>query len=120
MVHALFGVKAANIFKLFKLLFAVQDPTVDVPSRNQAPNQKVDHFFSQLIQVSTETFEPGLNISSDKKYASLQVHNEDKRRLTFKHKGYGFLIYAVCEDGYTAKFYPRNNPLPKKCIDKGY
>ena len=48
-VHALFGAKAANIFKLFKLLFDVQDPTVDVPSIKQAPNQKFDHLFSHLI-----------------------------------------------------------------------
>ena len=43
LVHASFGSNAENIFKLFKLLFAVQYPMVNVPSRKRAPNHKFDH-----------------------------------------------------------------------------
>ena len=53
LVHASFGAKAANIFKLFKLLFAVQDPMVNFPSRKRAPNHKVYEFFSCLVIVCT-------------------------------------------------------------------
>ena len=72
LVHASFGANAENILKLFKILFAVQDSMVNVPLRKQTPNHKVEHFFSRLIQVSTEAFEPGRNLSFDKKYASFQ------------------------------------------------
>ena len=78
MVHASFGANAANIFKIFKVLFAVQYPMVNAPSRKQGPIHKVEHSFSHLIQVSTEAFEPGHNISSDEQDASFQRHREDK------------------------------------------
>ena len=77
-VHALFGANATNIFKLLKKLFEVQDPMVNVTSRKQAPNHKVDHSFSHLIQVSNEEFETDCNLSSDRQDASFQVHHEDK------------------------------------------
>ena len=93
---------------------------VHATSRKQAPNHEVDYLFSCLIQVSTNSFELGHNISSDKKYASFQGHNEEKYRVTFKRAGDGFLIDAGCEDGYTISFYPSNPPPPKKWIEKGY
>ena len=49
LVHALFGANATNIFKLFKFLFEVQDPMVNVTSIKRASNHKVDHLFSHLI-----------------------------------------------------------------------
>ena len=70
LVHASFGAKYANIFKLFKLLFAVHDPMVNLPSRNRAPNHEVENLFSHLIQVFTEGFELGSNLSSDEEDAS--------------------------------------------------
>ena len=92
---------------------------VNVPSRNHAQKHKVDHFFSHLIQVSTKAFEPDRNISSDEQDTSFQGHHEDKQQVTFKHEGDGFLIDALCEDGYTINFYPRNVPPPKKWVEKG-
>ena len=65
LVHASFDANAAKIIKLFKLLFAVQDTMVNVPSRKRAPNHRVNHLFYHLIKVSTKSFEPGRNISSD-------------------------------------------------------
>ena len=76
LVHALFGANSTKIIKLFKFLFVVQDPMVNVPSRKRASNHKVDRFFSHLIQVSTEAFELGRNLSSDKK---MQYSNEIMR-----------------------------------------
>ena len=99
MVHASFGANAANIFKLFKLLFSVQDPMVNVPSRKQANNHTVDHFFSHIIQFFTEVFAPGHSISPDKQYTSFQGHHEDKQRVKFKRAGDGFLIDVFGEDG---------------------
>ena len=115
----LFGENAANIFKLFKLLFELQGPSVKFLSRKRAPNHKVEHLFSHIIQVSNEAFEPGCNISSDEQDEILQGHHEDKHRITFKHVGYGFFIDALCENGYTINFYARNPPPPKKWIEKG-
>ena len=90
MVHALFGANAVNIFKLFKFFLTLQDPMVNVPSRKRAPNNKDDHFFSHLIQFSTEAFEPGRNISSDKQDTSFQWHHEDKQRATLNGAEDGF------------------------------
>ena len=93
---------------------------VNVPSRNQAPNHKVDNLLSHIIQVYTKEYKPGRNLSSDKQYAIFQVYHEDKHQLAFKHAADGFLMDAVYEDGYTINFYPMNPPPPKKCIEKGY
>ena len=98
MVHASFGAKAAKIFKMFKLLFAVQDPMVNVHSRKRSTNHKVDHLFSHLIQVSTEAFEQGRNLSSDEQDASSQGYHGDKQQVTLKCAGDGFLIDSLCED----------------------
>ena len=116
LVHISFGANAANIFKLFKKLFVVQYPMVHIPSRKQAPNHKVDHLFSCLIQVSAKTFELCCNISSDKQDAIFQGHIKDKHRVTFKRVGDGFLIAAVFKDGYTINFYPSNIPPPNNWI----
>ena len=76
--------------------------------------------FSHLIQVSNKAFEPGCNISSHQQYASFQVHCEDKQRVTLKLIGDVFLVYSVCEDGYTINFYTSNFSPPNNWIDKGY
>ena len=116
LIFASFGENAINRYKLFKLLFAVQDPMIPVPPRKNAPNHKVDHFFSHILNVSAEAFEPGRNLSSDEQDASFQGRHEDKARVTFKRAGDGFLIDALCEDGYTYSFYPRNTP-PSQGMD---
>ena len=107
-----------QIFSNYSKTNLVHDTMVNVPSRKRAPNHKFDHLFSYLLQVSTKAFEPGRNISSYKQDSSTQGNHEDKQRVTFKLAGYGVLIYS-CEDGYTIKFYPRNDPPPKKLIEKG-
>ena len=88
--------------------------------KKQAPKHKADYFFSRIIQVSINALEPGSNLSFDDQDANFQLHQEDKQRVTFKRAGDGFLIDAVCEDGYTINFYPKNLPPPKKWIEKGY
>ena len=82
-------------------MFAVQYPMVNVPSRNKAPNHKVENIFSHLIQVSTETFESGRNISSKNKDTSFQGQHEDKKQVTLKCEIDGVFIDVFCEDGYT-------------------
>ena len=109
-----------QIFSNYSDFFAVQDLMVNVTSINQAPNHKVDHIFSHLIQVSTEVFDPGSNISSYNQYTSFQGHHANKQCIKFKHTGDVFLIDAVLGDGYTINFYMRNEPPPKKLIEKGY
>ena len=92
---------------------------VNVTSRKQALNHKFDHFFSCLIQLSSKEFGPVSNLYSDEQNSISQGHNDDKQQVTFNRAGYGFLIDAVCENGYTIKLYPRNVPPQKKWIVKG-
>ena len=119
MVHPSFGANATKIFKLFKLLFVLQDPMVNVTSRTQAPNHKFDHFLSHIIQVSAKAFELGSNIYSEKKDAAFQGNHEGKQWVTFKCAWNGLLIDEFCEDGYNINFYVRNFPPPKNCSEKG-
>ena len=93
---------------------------VNVPSRKQALNHKVGPLLSHLAQVSTKVFEPCHNLSLDEHDTSFQGYSEDKQQVTLNFEGDGFLIDAVCEDGYTINFYPRDFPPPNKWIDKEY
>ena len=69
---------------------------MNIPSRKLAPNHKDNHFFSHILKVSADAFEPGAHLSSDEQDASFQGRHEDKSRVNFKRAGDGFLIDSVC------------------------
>ena len=73
-----------------------------------------------MLNVFSQAYDVGRDISGDEQDASFQGRHELKQRVTFKKAGDGFLIDSICEDGYTISFYPRNMPPPQKWIDKGY
>lgn len=73
-----------------------------------------------MLNVFSDAFEAGKDISGDEKDAIFQGQHEDKARITFKKSGDGFLIDSICEDRYTLSFYPQNMPPPMKWVNKGY
>ena len=50
----------------------------------------------------------------------MDVKHSDKLRITYKKEGNGFQCDCIAYDGYTFKLYFRNQPAPKKWLDKGY
>ena len=50
----------------------------------------------------------GRNVSIDEQDIGFQGRHKDKQRITFKKVGDGFLVDALCADGYTYSFYFRN------------
>jgi len=115
-----FGRDADRRFKQFRALFAVQDPVLAIPSRKVAPNHKIDPMLLQMLSAFDEAWDAGSYIAGDEQDAGFKGKHPDKARVTFKKEGDGFLIDALCDDGFTMTFYFRNMPAPKKWIDKGF
>jgi hypothetical protein len=114
-----FGPGAVVRHKQFKLFFSIQDPMKPTPSRKARPNHKVDPFLRHIQEVSMEAWHLGRDIAGDEQTIGFQGNHKDKRRITYKAEGDGFQCDAICQKGFTWTFYFRNQPAPKKWIDKG-
>mmetsp|Transcript_22737 Transcript_22737/g.34392 ORF Transcript_22737/g.34392 Transcript_22737/m.34392 type:complete len:226 (+) Transcript_22737:1278-1955(+) len=108
----------SGVTSISKLFFTTQDPNRPVPPREKRPNHKVDSFLRHLQEVSMEAWRLGRDVSCDEQTVGFQGVHKDKLRITYKNGGDGFQCDAICEDGYTWMFYFRNQPAPKKWIDK--
>ena len=115
-----FGSDATRRFKQFRSLFAVQDPILPIPTRKIAPNHKIDPLLLQMLFAFGNAWDPGPFIAGDEQDAGFKGKHPDKARVTFKKEGDGFLIDALCDDGFTLTFYFRNMPSPKKWISKNF
>ena len=116
---AMFGSDAKRRFKKFIALLVVQDPVLPIPNRRLVPNHKVDPLLLHGLQSVSAYWAPRPSIAGDEQDAGFQGRHSDIQRVTFKKEGGGFLIDALCDDGFTMTFYFRNIPAPKKWIDKG-
>lgn len=119
-VNRAFGKIGVTRHKQFKYLFACQDPLVLIPDRKTAPNHKVDHFFSHMLEVFSDSYDVGKDISGVEQDSPFQGKHQDKQRVNYKKAGDGFMIDSICEDGFTISFYPRNSPAPTKWLQKGF
>ena len=72
-----------------------------------------------MMRVSKECIYIGCNISVDEQDIGFQGRHRDKQRVTFKKVGDGFLVDALCADGYTYTFFFRNQRAPQSWIEKG-
>lgn len=123
-VHEAFGGKAATSelrHRQFKCFFATVNPREKIPPRTEMPNHKVHKLLKQCIIVLKSAIIVGRVVSVDEMDVGFQGNHIDKQRISFKRKGDGFLTNALCLDGgYCYTFYFRNQPVPKKYLDKGY
>ena len=55
----------------------------------------------------------------DEQTTWFQGRNPRKLRITYKKEGNGFQCDALCDDGYTFKFYFRHDPPPVKYTSAG-
>jgi len=114
------GPNASRRLREWKCCFATQDPKLAIPSRKTHPNFKVDEYLRHLQRIFRYAWKPGRDVSGDEQTMGFQGRHTDKIRITYKKEGDGFQCDCICDDGYTFTFYFRNQPAPKKWLDKGY
>ena len=112
--NRVFGSNGTTRFKEFKAFFAAVNPLINPPATSRSPNHKVDPMLHQLMDVSKKAIVIGKNISVDEMDISFQGQHKDKQRINYKRDGDGFLVDALCSDGYCYAFYFRNQPPPRK------
>ena len=117
--HRVFGESGPRRHKEFKAFFAAQDPTIDVPDSKKFPNWKIDPILRHVMRVSKDAIMIGKHISVDEQDIGFQGNHRDKQRISYKRVGDGFLVDALCADGYTYCWFFRNQPAPKKWVEKG-
>ena len=117
--HRVFGKGGITRHKEFKAFFATCNPTIPTPPTTSHPNWKVDPLLKHMMRVSKGCILIGRSISIDEMVVSFQGKHGDKQRITYKKAGDGFLVDALCSDGYTYTWYFRNQPAPKSWLDKG-
>ena len=117
--HRVFGCDADRRHKQFKCFFSVSDPSKVTPPKSTHPNHKVNSFMRHVQEVSIEGWLLGRDISCDEQTWGFKGKHKDKLRITYKKEGDGFQCDAICDDGYTFTFFFRNQPAPKKYLDKG-
>ena len=114
------GDNASLRLREFKCCFVAQDPKIAIPPRKTHPNFKVDEYFRHLQLIFRYAWMPARDISGDEQTMGFKGKHADKLRITYKKEGDGFQCDCICDEGYTFTFYFRNQPAPKKWLDKGF
>ena len=114
-----FGENGSTRHKEFKAFFAAVDPIKPTPPTTSHPNWKVDPCLKHMMRVSKECICLGESISVDEQDIGFQGRHQDKQRIKYKKVGDGFLVDALCADGFTFTWYFRNQTAPKFWTDKG-
>ena len=104
----------------FKCCFACQDPKVAVPPKKTHPKFKVDEYFRHIQTIFCYFWMPGRDLYIDEQTMGFKGKHADKIHITYKKEGDGFQCDCIADNGYTFTLYFRNQPAPKKWIDKGY
>ena len=97
-----------------KAFFYVQVPLLTVPNHKKCPNFKVDHFFKWIKYINIIVWHPGKNLAGGYRNVSFKGQHVDTIMINFKKAGCRLQDDALCDDGYTIKFYFQNNPSPEK------
>ena len=114
----MFGKLGVTHHKQFKAFFAGVNLILPTPSTSTHPNWKIDPLLKHMRRVSQDAIHIGRYISIDKQVIGFQGWHKDKQSVTFKKAGDGFLVDALCADGYTYAWYFRNQLAPKCWTDK--
>lgn len=121
-VHNAFGSKSTvsrDNHRRFKKYFSSQDPNKPVPSRDDAPNWKVQPLLTHMMNVSKAAFHIGRDVSCDEQTIGFQGNHRDKQRITYKKEGDGFLADCICSKGYTYAFHFRHQQASEKIMKSG-
>lgn len=115
-----FGTAFDRRHKQFRRYFACQHPYKPVPPSSTHPNWKVDPFLLHLNEVFIQAAVLPEKLSVDEQTIQFHGASKLKSRIKYKKTGDGFQCDSVCSNGYTATFYFRHQPAPKKLVAKGY
>ena len=96
-----FGSNATTRHKEFKTFFSATDPLIPTPPTSTHPNWKIDPVLKHMMKVSKDAIKLGKSISIDEQDIGFQGQHKDKQRISYKRVGDGFLVDALCADGYT-------------------
>ena len=72
-----------------------------------------------MMRVTKYVIHIGLSISVDEMDISLKGRHKYKQRVNYKKGGDGFLVDALCTEGYTYSWYFKNQLAPRKWIGYG-
>lgn len=109
-----FGGNASTRHKQFKAFFSATNPLKPIPPTDSHPNWKIDPVLKHMMMmISKKCVVLGSNISIDEQDIGFQGQHKDKQRISYKRVGDGFLVDALCSDGYTFTWYFRNQVSPK-------
>ena len=111
--NRVFEKRGVTCYKEFKAFLAGVNPIVPTSPTSTHPNWKIDPLLKHMRRVSQDAIHIGRDISIDAQIIDFQGRHNDKQRVTFKKMGSGFLIGALCADGYTFEWYFRNQVAPE-------
>ena len=103
--------------KHFRRFFATQSPLI-IPPPN-SPNWNIEEFLKWIKIVINKALILSKRISVDEQTTGFQGRNPSKLCITYKKEGDGFQGNALCDDGYTFKFYFRHEPPPVEYTSSG-
>ena len=89
--------------------FACVSPLLPTPPSTSHPNWKLDPLLKHMMQVAKDGIHIGQSISVDEMDNSFQGRHKDKQSMTYKKVGDGFLLDALCAEGYTYSWYFKTN-----------
>ena len=72
-----------------------------------------------MMRVAKYGIHISQSISVDEMDIIFQGRHKNKQRVTYKKVGDGFLVDALCAEGYTYSWYFRNQLAPRNWIDCG-
>ena len=110
---------AAERYKQLRRFYAVQSPKLELPVRKGLPMHKAQPLLSQFEQTAMISWGLGETLSGGEQCQGFQGRHPDKLKVKLKNEGDGFLIDALCDDGFTYAFYWRSQLPPKKWADLG-
>ena len=114
-----FGGNTTTRQKEFKIFFSATDPLVPTPPTSTHPKWKIDAVLKHMMRVSKDAIKLGKSISIDEQDIGFQGQHKDKQRISYKRVGDGFLVDALCADGYTFSWYFHNQTAPKMWTSQG-
>ena len=109
-IYHTFGTNDERRHSHFKTFLAIQDPAILTPSRKKYPNWKVRPLVQWMNYLFPLIWFLGACFAIDEMTIGFQRMHADKKRITYKAKGDGFKVDALCEDGFCSQFYFRNDP----------
>ena len=98
--NEVFGKTGVTRHKELKAFLSATNPIVSTPSTTTHTNWNIDLCLKHMIRISKECMLIGRDIYCYKQDIGFQGQHKDKQQVTFNKVGYGFLLDAICADGY--------------------